>query len=106
MIEQGGFAAVTQPLLQLRRHAGSISVQKAEVQLALTRQIAVEHARRFMDLEEHDAVRVFELLSKTPAQRSWGDWRWFVTRCVPRLRWKSAELYAWTALETARMFRG
>lgn len=106
MIELGEFAAVPERLLQLRLHEESISVKKAELQSELTRQIAMAHARRFMDLNDGDAARVYTLLSQSAGSRKVREWKWFVGHCVRRLRWKSAELYAWLGLESARMVRG
>lgn len=106
MIELGDFAGVPERLLQLRLHEESISVKKAELQSALTRQIAMEHARRFMGLNDDEAERVYALLSQPAADRKFRKWNWFVGYCVRRLRWKSAELYAWVGLETARIVRG
>jgi len=95
LLERGPFEACPEALVRLRMHARSVSKQNLEAQLALTKQIAVDHCARYMRLTQGDAERAFRVLTRRldPSQR--GEWWWFVTRAVPRLRWQSVEMWIW-----------
>jgi len=105
MLEHGEFIGLTERLVQLRLHIQSVSRQNLETQLTLTRQIGIRHCQKFLRLNEADASRANALLMEIPRARSWRDWWWFLYYCVPRLRWKSVELYAWLGLQTLKMLR-
>jgi glycosyltransferase involved in cell wall biosynthesis len=102
MLELGEFVPVPQPLLEFRVHPASVSKHNLETQHSLTTQIASENTRRFMGLEERDARRAFETLVVPPEKRPLREWFWFATHCLPKLRWKSAEVYGWAAWQTVR----
>lgn len=106
MLERGEFVGLPERLLKLRIHSMSVSKQNAETQMALTKKIAIAHCKRFMNLSDAEAQRAHTVLSLPPCERQWADWWWFLTRCVPRLRWKSAELRFWLALQTAKTLAG
>jgi hypothetical protein len=102
MLNVGKFVGVNEPLLQFRVHGGSISKQKADVQAALTTAIAQKHCAEFMGLSESDARRAHGAITEAKQERRLREWFWFVSRCLPKLRWQSAELWAWSASQTFR----
>jgi hypothetical protein len=104
LIERGRFIGIAQRLLKFRIHSASASSRHREPMLAVADLTAVEHCRRFMDLGEHDAKRAYAVL-RAGDQRSWADWKWFISHCVPRIRWRSAEMYAWLGLQTLKALR-
>ena len=104
LIESGRFVGIPQRLLKFRIHPASASSRHREPMLALAETIAVEHCRRFMGLAEEEAKRAHAVLQDAD-QRSWADWKWFISHCVPRLRWKSVEMYAWLGLQTITALR-
>jgi len=106
LLEQGEFIGLPERLVRFRIHAQSVSQQNQAVQLALARQIGTRHCRKFLRLNEADAARANELLLKPARDRPWQDWGWFLTRCVPRLRWQSAETSGWLAWQTLRRIFG
>jgi hypothetical protein len=102
MLNAGKFVGVNEPLLQFRVHGGSISKQKADVQAALTTAIAQRHCAEFMGLSESDARRAHGAITEAKQENRLGEWLWFVGRCLPKLRWQSAELWAWAVSQTIR----
>ena len=102
MFEAGEFVAVPEKLLRFRRHSGSISRQKRVEQQALTLQIAQNHCHRFMSLEIVDGGRAAKILCTSRRERKLRDWMWFLTKCAPRLRWKSKEAFGWLAWQTVK----
>jgi glycosyltransferase involved in cell wall biosynthesis len=102
LLSLGDFIGIREKLVRFRVHPQSVSKQNLEAQLALTKRIAIEHCRRFMSLSNEDAAKAHEILTTPGGNRAWGDWWWFLTRCAPRLRWKSAETYSWLLWQTAR----
>jgi len=95
MLERGEFVGCRQKLLDFRLHPQSVSRQNLETQRALTEAIAARHCGKFMQLSEEDAQRAQAVLRTLPGDRRWADWWWFLTRCAPRLRWKSFEARGW-----------
>ncbi len=102
MLEAGEFVALPEKLVKLRVHEGSVSRQNLEAQLALTFEIAVQNCRRFMGLDAAEAERAATVLRTDSRARRLQNWVWFLTRCAPRLRWKSSETAAWLAWQTAK----
>jgi glycosyltransferase involved in cell wall biosynthesis len=103
LLAQGEFVALPEKLVRFRLHQQSVSRQNLELQQALARKIGVRHCREFMGLNEPDAVRANTLLLTPTRERKWWDWWWFLTRCVPRLRWRSAETCAWLLWQTVKV---
>ena len=106
MLEQGEFAGLPEKLVKLRIHSMSVSQQNLEVQLALRNRIATRHCKNFMRLSEAEAERARAILGNASSRCGWKNWWWFLTRCAPGLRWKSAEVYAWLALQTMKLLAG
>jgi len=106
MLNVGKFVGVNEPLLQFRVHGGSISKQKADVQAALTTAIAQRHCAEFMGLSETEARRAHGAITESKESKRLSEWLWFVGRCLPKLRWQSAELWGWAASQTARRLAG
>ena len=104
LIESGRCIGLPQRLLKFRIHPASASSRHREPMLALAETIAVEHCRRFMGLTDEQAKRAQAVL-RAADQRSWADWKWFISHCAPRLRWKSVEMYAWLGLQTIKVLR-
>jgi len=98
----GNVVGVPQVLYEFRKHDQQISHTKLEDQKQKTRMVALDNCRKVMHLSNTDAERAYAVLSAPPRERKWRDWFWFLTRCVPALRWKSVELYLWLLLQTAR----
>lgn len=103
MLELGDFAGVPERLVNFRVHANSISKQQAVVQEELARRVAMENCRRFLGLNAEEATRAAGILRTPTRERAWADWSWFLTRCAPRLRWKSAETYGWMGWQTSKL---
>lgn len=101
LLPHGDFVGLPDRLLSFRLHAQSVSKANLETQSALAAEIALAHCRAFMNLSEGDARHALAVLS-TPRHP---DWSWFLCKCAPRLRWKSAELYSWLALQTLKRLR-
>jgi hypothetical protein len=106
LVEQGEFIALPERLVRFRLHDQSVSQKNLEIQRALTRQIGIRHCQKFMRVNSAEAVRVNTLLLTAARDRAWRDWWWFLTRCVPRLRWLSIETIGWCTSQTGkRIFR-
>lgn len=105
LIESGGAIGIPQRLLQFRVHDVSASKRHAETMEKAAHDIGVEHCQKFMSLSLRDAERVHALLLTPGQQRHWSNWSWFLRYCVPRLRWKSFEMYSWIAWQTLKTLR-
>lgn len=101
LMERGEFIAIDKPLLTFRVHGDSISKRESATQRAISKKIAISHCERFLNLERDEAERAFAALTAEDPRRNLQEWMWFLRRCAPRLRWKSAEAYLWLAKETA-----
>ncbi len=102
MILRGEVVGVPEPMLDFRVHEGSISKQKAETQVALSYEIAIRHCEAFMGLGRKDAERALRILRYTSYQGTLADWFWFLSRCLPRLKWQSLELWIWAIQQTLK----
>lgn len=102
MFELGEFVGISEPLVVYRVLGTSVSRANAGWVGEEARRIAVEHCCRFMRLSPADSRRAFEILITPRELLPWRDWQWFLRRCVPGLRWKSAELYAWLGWQTVK----
>jgi len=101
LIESGRVIGIPQKLLQFRLHDVSASKRHREVMTAAAQIIATGHCQRFMRLSEAEARRAYAVLS-AHGQCPWREWSWFLRHCVPRLRWNSAETYAWLGWQTVK----
>jgi glycosyltransferase involved in cell wall biosynthesis len=99
LIENGRVIGIPKKLLKFRIHEVSASKRHREAMTAAAEKIAIEHCRRFMRLSDEDARRAHGVLV-AHGQCRWLEWSWFLRYCVPRLRWKSAETYAWLGWQT------
>lgn len=104
LIEHGKAVGIPEALLEFRVHSNSISKQKLDTQIALSRKIAVKHCMKFMQLNESQAVRARDTLSQAGNPRNSKDWFWFLFQCLPRLGNKGVELWLWVARQTFKMF--
>lgn len=102
LIERGWVVGIPQKLLKFRMYGASASKRHAEMMEMAARQIGVEHCRRFMRLSSTEAERAHAILLTPTGARLWSDWSWFLRFCVPRLRWKSTEMYSWIAWQTLK----
>ncbi len=102
LFERGEFIGVGQALVTYRVLSSSVSRVNAPSVNEHTRRIGIKHCQQFMRLSETEAGRAFDVLALPPEKRPWGEWQWFLRHCVPRLRWKSVELYAWLASQSVR----
>jgi glycosyltransferase involved in cell wall biosynthesis len=102
LIESGGVIGIPKRLLEFRVHDVSASKRHAEAMEQAAHDIGVAHCRRFMRLSLTEAERAHALLRNPGGQRRWNEWRWFLRYCLPRLRWKSVEMYSWIAWQTLK----
>ena len=102
LLEQGEFVALPDKLVRFRLHDQSVSQKNLEVQRALARKIGIRHCQKFMNLNETEAMRANALLLAASRDRSWREWRWFLTNCAPRLRWQSMETFGWLLWQTRK----
>ena len=100
LLEVGDVASLAEPLLTYRVHPTSDSRKNPTLLQQYTTEIALRHCRRFMQLSDEEAKRAFRILCIPRSERPWSEWLWFLRYCAPRLRWKSAELYAWLGAQT------
>jgi glycosyltransferase involved in cell wall biosynthesis len=105
LLEQGEFVTLPQKLVQFRVHQQSVSQKNLEVQRALARQIGIRHCQQFFRLNEPEAAMANAILRANARERVPQDWWWFLTRCAPRLKWKSAETLGWLILQTAKQLK-
>ncbi|HEX3856614.1 MAG TPA: glycosyltransferase [Verrucomicrobiae bacterium] len=101
LIENGRVIGIPKKLVRFRIHEVSASKRHREVMTAAAEKIAIEHCRRFMNLSNEDARRAHGVLVAHGKCR-WPEWSWFLRHCTPRLRWKSAETYAWLGWQTLK----
>lgn len=104
LIEHGDAVGIPEPLLDFRVHSNSISKQKLDTQIALSRKIAAKHCMKFMQLNENQAERARDTLSKAGHSGNARDWLWLVFQCLPHLSNKGIELWLWIARQTFKMF--
>lgn len=102
MLLLGEIVGLPDPLLDFRVHAESISKKKADVQSRLTTEIARRHCREFMHLSVTDAARAHQAILQSRRGTQFQEWFWFLSKCLPRMRWQSAEMWAWAASQTIR----
>jgi glycosyltransferase involved in cell wall biosynthesis len=105
LIERGRTAAVPEKLVHFRLHPTSNTHKLMSEMNAMAVEIAVDNCRRLMRLSDADARRAYAALINRglPGQRR--EWTWFLRSCVPRLQWKSPELYAWLGWQTLKLLR-
>jgi len=102
LIESGDAVGIPSRLLKFRVHDLSASKRHAETMEKAAREIGVAHCQRFMSLTSSEAARVHALLRAAGNQRPWNEWIWLLRCCIPRLRWKSLEMYTWVAWQTSK----
>jgi len=103
MLELGSFIGLKAKLVRYRVHSASLSQVFGDAQREVTHAMALRHCQKFLDLKDAEARRAFEILAQSPRDRGWQQWQWFLMRCAPRARWKSPEMFAWLASQTARL---
>lgn len=101
LVELGRPVAVPQKLLKFRLHAVSASKRFNQGMIDTAQQLRLDHCQRFMQLADEPARRARAVLGEEPGSRR-GDWWWFVRHCVPRMRWHSAEMFAWVAWQSVK----
>jgi glycosyltransferase involved in cell wall biosynthesis len=102
LLQTGKTLGLSKRLVMTRRHSDSASQRHSDHLALVSNEIALRHCREFMRLSEADALRAYAALALHGAKKGLPEWRWFVTTCLPRLRWKSAELYAWVFWQTLK----
>ena len=100
LILQGAVVGIARPLLDFRVHHGSISKQKLEYQIQLSREIALKHCQQFMRLNRQEAERALGALRYMGSGSTLRDWFWLLFHCLPRLRKQGVELWAWAVQKT------
>ena len=102
LLEEGEFVSIQRRLVKLRVHAASVSQNQRGIQVGLSEKLAIEHCKRFMNLDKDQAGRAFAVLRAPALDRTAEEWWWFVTTCIRGLRWKSAEVYSWLFLQSLK----
>jgi len=105
LMEQGCAIGLPAKLLRFRVHGVSASKRHAEAMERAAHAIGIAHCQRFMSLSPGEAERAHAILSKPQRRKDWEEWSWFLHHCVPRLRWKSLEMYNWIAWQTLKNLR-
>jgi glycosyltransferase involved in cell wall biosynthesis len=101
LIENGHSIGIPKKLAKYRLHAVSSTQKRMDVMNAMAEEIAIEHCQKFMRLSPEEARRAYATLVARD-RGDWKDWSWFLCRCAPCLRWKSAELFAWLGWQTLK----
>ena len=101
LVLRGAVVGVPTPQLDFRVHQASISKQKLDYQIQLSRTIALKHCQEFMQLSPDEAERLLSALRYMHSGSTLGDWFWLMFHCLPRLRKQGIELWAWAAQKTA-----
>jgi glycosyltransferase involved in cell wall biosynthesis len=104
LIDDGPCIGIPEKLLKFRLHAVSASNRHKELMVTIAKEIALNHSRRFMNLSTQEAERANGILVNEQTRKVF-EWWWFLTHCIPRMRWKSAEMFVWLALQTFKMLR-
>lgn len=102
---KGGVVGVPEASLDFRVHAASISKQKADTQEQLSQMIAARHCRHFMNLDEAHALRAYRAIQLEQVKNPLLEWTWFLSKCLPRMRWHSMEMWAWVASRSLQVIR-
>lgn len=102
LIQSGVSIGLGEQLVMTRRHQASASKRHAAIMAVLAQQISHRHCMQFMELSEADASRAHRALSGHGTREGLAEWRWFLYNCLPRLKWKSVEMYAWVLWQTAK----
>jgi glycosyltransferase involved in cell wall biosynthesis len=102
LIQKGKTIGLSEKLVRTRRHPASASRRHAETVSIASKDIALKHCMQFMSLEPREASRAYAALSAHGTKQNLAEWRWFALGCLPKLRWKSAEMYAWVLWQTAK----
>ncbi|MEI8290500.1 MAG: glycosyltransferase [Verrucomicrobiota bacterium] len=105
LVESGRTVAIAQKLVQFRLHPASNTHKLLAEMNAMVVDIAVDNCRRLLRLTEMDARRAYAALINRHQPGQMREWSWFLRYCVPRLKWNSAELYAWLGWQTVKSFR-
>jgi len=105
LLERGRSVALPQKLVEFRLHPTSNTHRLMNEMIAMAKDIAVDNCRRFMHLSEAEAQRAYAALVNRGLPGQWSEWSWFLRSCVPRLQWKSPELYAWLAWQTVKVLQ-
>ena len=105
LIQSGKTIGLSEKLVRTRRHPASASRRHAETISTASKDIALRHCVQFMGLESRDASRAYAALAAHGNRKNAAEWRWFICDALPRLQWKSAELFAWVAWQTIKAFR-
>ena len=101
-VESGKCIGIPKKLLKFRVHPVSASNRHREMMQAIAREIAIGHCQRFMQLPREEAERAYKVLVNQ--KRVPREWVWLLNHCIPRLKWKSAEMYSWLSLHTVKTF--
>jgi glycosyltransferase involved in cell wall biosynthesis len=102
LIQCGEAIGLEEELVMTRRHPASASKRHAAVMAVLAQEISHRHCMQFMSLSGTDATRARCALSGHGTREGLAEWRWFLCNCLPRLKWKSIEMYAWVLWQTSK----
>lgn len=103
LLMMGEVIGCAEPLLDFRVHADSISKIKSDTQQAITQKVAVRHCSNFMNLDEATALRAYHVFRSDFPGNPLRKWLWFTLCCLPRMRWKSLEMWAWVGVRTKQI---
>lgn len=103
LIESGRSVGIPQKLLKFRLNPVSATHRDKKITPAIAEKIGRDHCERYMRLSPEAAQRAYAVLSAPRNDRHWKEWAWFVRYCVPKMRWKSAEMFGWIAWQSVKL---
>ena len=102
LIQCGKTIGLGERLVMTRRHPASASKRHAALMAVVAQENSHRYCMQFMGLSATDATRAHRALSGHGTREGLAEWMWFIGNCLPRMRWKSIEMYAWVLWQTAK----
>jgi glycosyltransferase involved in cell wall biosynthesis len=106
LIRYGDFVSLPKKLVKFRLHGESITTRARGDHNEMARGIAIRHCAEFFRLDVVHSIRAYRTLMREAGSHRYIDWLWLLFLCVPRLKWKGAELHSWLAGQSVRRLVG
>jgi glycosyltransferase involved in cell wall biosynthesis len=106
LVRYGDFVSLPKKLVKFRLHGESITMRARGDHNEMARGIAIRHCGEFFRIEVVRSIRAYRTLMREAGSHRYIDWLWLLFLCVPRLKWKSTELYSWLAGQSVRRLVG
>ena len=97
LVRYGDFVSLPKKRVKFRLHGESITMRARGDHNEMARGIAIRHCGEFFRIEVVRSIRAYRTLMREAGSHRYIDWLWLLFLCVPRLKWKSTELYSWLA---------